>query len=346
MRALTLVIAVLLAGEIQATAADPVRFRPGSKVLPKPNAVVTMGDKTVDSDRFSVPWVVQDLDGERLLVGDDRKGWVEQSQLVALGDAPDYYAQFINSKQRKSKQHKAWACYYRAAALQARGDMDGAIADYDEAIALDSSRAPAYIARGTAWDGKKDYDKAIADYDEAIRLDPTYPAVDDKLARAHEGRGRVWVEKNDYDQAIADFGEAIRLDPSAVAAYGNRGWAWTKKKVFDKAVADYDEAVRLDPDDCSALNNAAWLKATCPEERFRNGREAVELATKANNLLGGEYFAWLDTLAAAHAEAGDFESAIKVQNKAIESNPKDTQFVEGAKQRLALYQDHKAYREE
>ena len=139
---------------------------------------------------------------------------------------------------------------------------------------------------------------------------------------------------------------AIRLDPSAVAANGNRGWLWTKKQEFDKAAADYDEAIRLDPDDCSALNNAAWLKATCPDERFRNGREAVELATKANSLLGGEYFAWLDTLAAAHAEAGDFDAAIKVQNKAIEMNPKDEEFVAAAKQRLALYQDHKPYREE
>ncbi|HEX4144572.1 MAG TPA: tetratricopeptide repeat protein [Pirellulales bacterium] len=344
MRAVPLAIAVLLAAASQAVAAAPLR--PGSKVLPKPNAIVIMDNETIDSDRFAVPWLVQGSDGERLLVGDDRKGWVEQSQVVSLADAAAYYTQFINSKQRKSKPHKAWACYCRAAALQARGDLDAAIADYDEAIALDSSRAPPYVARGSAWESKKDYDKAITDYGQALRLDPAYPRVDEKLAWAHAERGRVCADKNNYDQAIADFSEAIRLEPAAVVAYANRGWAWTKKKEFEKAIADYNEAIRLDPLGCSALNNAAWLKATCPEQRFRNGREAVALATKACGLLQGEYFAWLDTLAAAHAEAGDFEHAIKAQNRAIELNPDDAEFVEGAKQRLALYQDHKPYRDE
>ena len=46
----------------------PDEFRVGKKVLPKPNAVVTRGDVTIDSDRFSVPWVIQDLE-RRAAVG-------------------------------------------------------------------------------------------------------------------------------------------------------------------------------------------------------------------------------------------------------------------------------------
>jgi tetratricopeptide (TPR) repeat protein len=347
MRDVILAIAVLLAAQTRGAAADPDGFGVGKKVLPKPNAVVTLGEETIDSDRFSAPWVIQDSREGRLLVGDRRAGWVEQSQVVALADAPAYYAQFINSKQHKSNEHKAWASYYRAVALQDRGDLEGALADYDEALRLDPSRAAAYLGRGIAWQRKKDYDKAIADFNEALRRDPSYRLeADTQLAGAYENRGGARAEKNDWDQAIADFSEAIRLNPNDAGPLNYRGWVWTKKKEYDKAIADYDQAVRLNPADCSALNNAAWLKATCPQQRFRNGREAIELATKANSYLGGEYFAWLDTLAAAHAEAGDFDSAVAVQNKAIEMNPDDKEFVEGARQRLALYQDHKPYREE
>src|ERR1700736_2539625 len=56
----------------------------------------------------------------------------------------------------------------------AKGDLDHAIADYDEAIRLDPKFVNAYYRRGNSYYSKGDYDRAIADYDEAIRLDPKY----------------------------------------------------------------------------------------------------------------------------------------------------------------------------
>jgi tetratricopeptide (TPR) repeat protein len=53
----------------------------------------------------------------------------------------------------------------------------------------------------------------------------------------------------------------------------------------------------------------------------------------------------LDTLAAAYAEAGDFDQAIKWQQRAIELNASDADFVKGGKERLELYRQHKPYRE-
>ena len=55
-----------------------------------------------------------------------------------------------------------------------KGNLDQAIADYDQAIALDPQFALAYYNRGLAYYGKGDLDRAIADYDEAIALDPEY----------------------------------------------------------------------------------------------------------------------------------------------------------------------------
>jgi tetratricopeptide (TPR) repeat protein len=66
----------------------------------------------------------------------------------------------------------------------AKGDLDSAIADYDQAIALDPKDAIAYNGRGNVYYDRKDYDGAIADYVQAIMLDP-------KLALAYNGRGNA-----------------------------------------------------------------------------------------------------------------------------------------------------------
>lgn len=84
----------------------------------------------------------------------------------------------------------------------------------------------------------------------------------------------------------------------------------------------------------SALNAAA----------FRNGKEAVVDAKAACNLCSWGDWDYIDTLAAAYAEAGDFESAIKFEQKAIAKAKKDDN-TKGAQERLALYQQHKPFRD-
>ncbi|HVC97751.1 MAG TPA: tetratricopeptide repeat protein, partial [Pirellulales bacterium] len=223
----------------------------------------------------------------------------------------------------------------RAATWGNKGDFDKAIADFDEAIRLDPKNWEAYIGRGHAWFAESEFDKALADYDEAIRLNP-------KNWEAYAGRGNAWWFKSEFDKALADYEEAIRLNPDNSVAYIGRGSALNSKGEYEKALADFDEAIRLDSESSSALNNRALLRATCPDAKFRDGAKAIEDATKGCELTDWKDPYCLDSLAAAYAEAGQFDKAVEWQEKAVELAPDDDDF----ETRLKLYQEGKPYREE
>ena len=262
----------------------------------------------------------------------------------------------------------------RGSEYSSKGDLDKAIANHTKAIRLDPKYASAYNERAEVYDKKGmhdkatadrtesarldpdmaassyrnrgwvdfmkgEYDKAIADYTEAIRLDPEY-------FRAYHERAQAYDKKGEHDKAIADYSECIRLDPRA-SHYNERGWVYHDKKgEYDKAIADYDKALRLDPNFAEALNNLAWLYATCPDEKYRDGKKAVENANKACQLTAGGNWRFVDTLAAAYAESGDFEKAKEWESKAIELPATDKSAKAEMVSRLELYKQGKPYREE
>jgi len=93
-----------------------------------------------------------------------------------------------------------------------------------------------------------------------------------------------------------------------------------------------------------ALNSLAWLRATCLEPGIRDGKEAVKLAIKACELSEWKDWGIIDTLAAAYAEIGDFDQAIKYEKQVVEMIKPSTGRRK-LQQRVALYERHKPYRE-
>jgi tetratricopeptide (TPR) repeat protein len=113
---------------------------------------------------------------------------------------------------------------------------------------------------------------------------------------------------------------------------------------FAEALTHYDEAIRLAPGYAEAYNDRAMILASCPDANRRDGAKAVESAAQACALTGWNQPAYLDTLAAAYAEAGDFAAAVKWQSRAIELLP-DEAMKADFQSRLALYQAGKPYRQ-
>jgi tetratricopeptide (TPR) repeat protein len=224
-----------------------------------------------------------------------------------------------------------------------KDDIDGAIADYDQAIALNPDDAIAYSNRGNAKNAKGDHNGAIADGAKAIALNPDAPQSPD-TAIAYFDRGGAKCVAGDFDGAIADYDQAIALDPSYTKTYHRRGNAKQAKGDFEGAIADYTKTIELDPNFSSAYCDLAWLLATCPEDNIRNGAKAVEYATKACELREWKNARYLDTLAAADAEVGNFEEAVKWENRCLAFTlAKDD--ADQARLHLSLYMQKKPYHE-
>jgi tetratricopeptide (TPR) repeat protein len=112
---------------------------------------------------------------------------------------------------------------------------------------------------------------------------------------------------------------------------------------YSEAIAELTQAAQLDPQNALILNNLAWILATCPEASSRDGKKALDYANRACKLTNWQEGAYVDTLAAACAETGDYDNAVKWENKYLTSLSLSASDATDGQARLSLYKSHQPY---
>ena len=155
------------------------------------------------------------------------------------------------------------------------GRLQDALADYDQALALDPQNANLWHARGDVLSDLNQDDSALVNFDRAIALQPT-------LAAAMNNRGRVRLRRGDLAGAVADFTHAIEVDPRQRYAYMNRALARFSLGEYEGSIVDSRRAISLEPGNATNYLQSGSI-AFC-EYRLGRHREAV---TAFDQAIGG-----------------------------------------------------------
>jgi tetratricopeptide (TPR) repeat protein len=216
---------------------------------------------------------------------------------------------------------------------------------FEHAVNVTSGNSTAQLNLGEALAmkdniGKEDLSRAVKHYLEAIKIRPGY-------AKAYNNLGVILADHNNVDAAIVFLSEALQISPGYAGAHFNLGKILSNQNDFEKAIYHYQKALQFDPHMIQALYHLSWILSTQEDEKYRNGKEAVKLATKLCKITQFRQPLALDALAAAYAETGKFNEAIFIAKKAhkmaLVQGP--ATLAQGLEQRLKLYRNKMPYRQ-
>jgi tetratricopeptide (TPR) repeat protein len=132
--------------------------------------------------------------------------------------------------------------------------------------------------------------------------------------------------------------------PNWQAAWGNY---CNRKERWVEELKHFRRAMALKPISIALMNNVAWVLATHPDQDVRRAEEALHVAQRAANETGQANPVVLDTLAAAYANANQYDLTISTARSALEllTTPGQEALKKKILGRLSLYEQEQAYRE-
>ncbi|MEV6115120.1 tetratricopeptide repeat protein [Streptomyces sp. NPDC052109] len=180
------------------------------------------------------------------------ESWGSALAEAFAADAVAGVAAVLLDRARSEEPWRATACAVRGDALARAGDQQGALDEYDRALALDASLVRALRGKVLARSALGDYRAALEDLRRVLELEPDNPY--NLFLRGEHLRilGR-------YEEALADLDRGIRLDPGQSFAWASRGAARLARGELDEAQADLNRALELNPDYAWALARRARL---------------------------------------------------------------------------------------
>ena len=194
-------------------------------------------------------------------------------------------------------------------ALMKKGLRSEAIDHYEAALRLREQDADIQYNLANALAKSGEIDNAVVHYEKALAIRPDH-------VEARYELGSALLQKGRTNDAVARYQEVLERRPDYVNAHTNLGNLLLQKGELASAIAQYEKSLAIDPNDATAETDLAWVLATCSDASLRNGRKALDLAQRANQLLNGRDSFALRSLAAAYAETGQFAKAVGAAEEA------------------------------
>jgi tetratricopeptide (TPR) repeat protein len=232
--------------------------------------------------------------------------------LLGTGQVDQAIVQFEKALELHPEEDRAH--YNLGIALLQKGQRDQAMLQFQQEVAVRPDNAEAQNNLGYCLLQKGRMDEAVTHLQKALKNHPDYP-------EAHYNLGNALLQKGRVDEAIIQFQKMLALQPEVAAGHNKLGQALLQKGHVDEAILELQKALALQPgfvETRRTLAGIAWRLATSPNPSLRNGAKAVELARQTDQLARGSDPMMAATLAAAYAEAGQFNQAVAAARRALQ----------------------------
>ncbi|HTY88693.1 MAG TPA: tetratricopeptide repeat protein [Candidatus Acidoferrum sp.] len=190
------------------------------------------------------------------------------------------------------------------------GRDDEAMVHFRAALQINPRYSEAHDNLGCVLFSHGQVDEAMVHFQQALQSDP-------RNADAHYNLSCALLFMGRLDEAVVEAQRALQINPGNANSHVNLGNALLQMGRDDEAIVHYHRALQINPSSLEVQNNLAWVLATASSAGLRDGRQAVDLAERANQTAGGENPIFLHTLAAAYAEAGRFDDAVRTAQRAM-----------------------------
>ena len=214
-----------------------------------------------------------------------------------------------------------------------RGDYEGALKDYTQAIKMEPSNSELLNGRGKTYfdmassgkykaQEKSLLEKAISDYTEALGKPKITPR---SKSEALSNRGAAYGMSGMQEQSIRDITDALQLDPKNKNAYANRSIAYLNTGQYEKALGDYQAYLKFEPN-----NSNFWYESGMVQRLMKRNEDAVKSLDRALQLNPKLDIAYIER-ARAKAQAGNLSGARqdyqKAQQMGLKLEPMDQQLM-------------------
>ena len=192
---------------------------------------------------------------------------------------------------------------------KAQGDATAAAALFARGLELDPGSVPAMVGLASTSERLGKIPEARELYERAVKLAP-------RDVPARMGLGEMYLGFRRQADALREFDAVIQIVPAYPRGYLGAATCLRSLSRYVEAVEVLRAGLTHSPDDVALLNMLALTLATSPDDRARNGASAVSIAERACAMSSSANFELRATLAAAYAEAGRFEDALRESRRA------------------------------